>query len=376
FPAGYSRRYRSGYRIAALRANTEVAHTRKPQYAQAPASRKKSPASATPAQIENTLKTAQAQAPDDFTTNQRLGAFYLQQGKLTAAIPYLERARRIDPSHYNNGFDLALALAQTGAHAPARTIIQQLLSVRETAELHNLLGEIEEKAGNGQAAAAAYYRAAQLDPAETNLLDLGNILIRLSAFDEAEKIIRYGLEKYPRSARLQIGMGILYYSRGQYPEAIRTLCQASDLDPADARPYLFLGEMWGVDAGLADEVTRRMERFTRLHPREAKAHFYYAMSQWKGKGTPDPKANLALIETLLQKALRLDPALADAHYELGFLYSDQNRNTLAVQSLRRAITLRPEMEKAHYRLAQLYQRTGQPDLAAREMEIYQKLKKQ
>ena len=40
----------------------------------------------------------------------------------TAAIPHLERARALDPAHYANGYDLALAYLETGAarrRAPA-----------------------------------------------------------------------------------------------------------------------------------------------------------------------------------------------------------------------------------------------------------------
>jgi Tfp pilus assembly protein PilF len=40
----------------------------------------------------------------------------------------------------------------------------------------------------------------------------------------------------------------------------------------------------------------------------------------------------------------------------------------------RARRLDPTLAQAHYRLAQAYQRTGQNELAAKELEIFEKLK--
>ena len=73
---------------------------------------------------------------------------YVRSGQLAKAAPYLEQAQRIDPSSYDNGYDLALAYVLTGRLADARQLVQELLKLKNTAELHNLLGEIEEKDGH------------------------------------------------------------------------------------------------------------------------------------------------------------------------------------------------------------------------------------
>ena len=41
-----------------------------------------------------------------------------------------------------------------------------------------------------------------------------------------------------------------------------------------------------------------------------------------------------------------------------------------------AARLEPDLAQAHYRLAQAYQRTGQNRLAAKELEIFERLSKQ
>jgi len=155
---------------------------------------------------------------------------------------------------------------------------------------------------------------------------------------------------------------------------VKLLCEAADLDPADSRPYLFLGEMYGVSVEMANEITKRMAQFVIYHPENAKAHYYYAVNLWKGHRDGGQPVDFDLIEKSLERAVALDPTLAEAHFELGVLYSEQQRYSEAINALRRAVSLQPDHLKAHYRLAQLYQRTGQQALAARELEIHQSLK--
>ena len=302
-----------------------------------------------------------------------MAAFYLHQGKLDAALPHLERAQAIDPTHYANGYDLALVFLQTGRLDQAREQVKRALTAKDTGELHNLLGDVEERAGNLVAAAGEYQRAAQMDASEEHLFDWGNNLVQLRAFEPAAEVFRAGIERYPKSSRIHVGLGIAQYSRGQYEDAITSFCQAVDLAPSDPRPYQFLGEMYGVAPDQAPEITRRLARFVAARPRNAMAHLYYALSLWKGQPAGSTPPDLPRVEALLRRAVLLDPKLAKASLELGILLSDQQRYKEAVPALRRAAQLDPDQAQAHYRLAQAYQRTGQPALAASELQIFERL---
>jgi tetratricopeptide (TPR) repeat protein len=323
---------------------------------------------------EQALKTELRHNPESFDANHNLGEFYIRKGNLTVAIPYLEKAQQIDPKHYANGYDLALAYFKTGDIAKARAQSLSILKWKETAELHSLLGDVEDKAGNPVAAAEEFQRAARMDESEQNILDLGNSLIKINAFDAAVQIFDYGLKKYSGSAKLRVGMGIARYSRGEFEIGVKSLCEAADLDPTDARPYLFLGEMYGVSVEMADEVTRRMAQFVKYHPGNAMAHYFYAVNLWKGRRDPNHPVDLNLVEASLKRALALAPKLTLGHFELGVLYYEQKKYTEAIAALRKAVSLQPDLAKAHYRLAQIYQRTGRKALAAREMEIHNQLK--
>src|SRR5882762_7000881 len=85
--------------------------------------------------------------PRNFDANHNLGEAYVRYGKIADAAPFLEKAQQINPSSYDNGYDLSLAYIQIGRLEDARRAIQYLLKQTNTAELHNLLGEVEEKNG-------------------------------------------------------------------------------------------------------------------------------------------------------------------------------------------------------------------------------------
>jgi tetratricopeptide (TPR) repeat protein len=222
-------------------------------------------------------------------------------------------------------------------------------------------------------AAAPYQRAAHLAPTEEHLFDWGNNLLPLRAFDEAAQVFTAAIKRHPQSARLYVGLGIARYARGQYEDAVKAFCQAADLAPSDPRPYQFLGDMYGVAPELGSEVTTRLARFANANPRNALAQFYYAMNLWKGRSPQSPPADMARVEALLRQAVSLDRRLAKGFLELGVLLSDQQRYKEAIQELQRAIQVEPDLAQAHYRLAQAYQRTGQSALAAKELEIFQQI---
>ncbi len=332
------------------------------------------PAPTAPIQIERQLQATLRRTPDDFTANHNLGEFYVRAGILQKALPFLIRAYQINPNHYPNSYDLALAYVKTGKLSEARQLIQLLLPANNKAELHNLLGLVEETADNKIAAAESYQRAAQLDPNEKNIFDLGNILLQLTAANEALQIFQFGVSKHPQSAQLRVGRGIAEYALGKHNEAVETLCQAVDLAPQDPRPYVFLGEMYGVSVELADEITRRFEAVIKRQPNNALAHYYYAMNLWKGKRSAQADASPEQLEMLLTKAITLDPQLADGFYQLGVLYFDQKKYPAAITNIRRATQLKPNDSQMHFKLAQAYQQTGHTALASSEFALTKKLK--
>jgi tetratricopeptide (TPR) repeat protein len=326
-----------------------------------------------PATLERKLLDGITLNPDSFEARHMLAVFYLRQGKVKQALPQLERAAAINPSSYEAGYDLARALLETGRLDDARSQTKRWLARKDVGELRNLLGDIEERAGNLTGAAEEYQRAAHMDPIEEHLFDWGDNLLQLRAYDAAAEVFGASIKRQPQSARLRVGLGIAQYSRGEYQDAVQSFCDAADLAPSDPRPYQFLGEMYGVSPEMAKDISRRMARFVETHPTNALAHFHYAMSLRKDSGQSAGPDDLRRIQEHLTQAVQLDPRLAKGFFELGVLQAEQQRYDDAIENLRRATALQPSLAQAHYRLALVYQRTGRKDLAAKELETFRQL---
>jgi tetratricopeptide (TPR) repeat protein len=322
------------------------------------------------------FKKAAELEPQSFDTNHNLGEFYVNSKKIADAVPFLERAERIDPSSYDNGYDLSLAYLVSGRLADARQQIQELLKQKNTAELHNLLGEVEEKDGKFVEAANEYELAAHADPSESNLFDWGSELLLHRTLGPAIEIFQDASQRYPASQRLAIGLGMALYAHGNYDEAVKSLLRAADLNPSDPSCYLFLSRAYDSSPSQADDVIQRFRRFSELQPRNGQALYYYAMSLWKGKRAQDPTLDLRQVETLLKNSIELDPKLAESHLQLGNLYSDQSKYAEAIPEYVRALELDSDLGDAHYRLGQAYVRTGQKGPAQEQLQIYQKIREQ
>jgi len=99
----------------------------------------------------------------------------------------------------DNGYDLALAYTISNRLLDARQLLQNLLKQKDSAELHNLLAEVEEKDGKFVAAANEYELAAHLDPSEGNLFDWGSELLLHRTLDPAITVFEKAAERYPNS---------------------------------------------------------------------------------------------------------------------------------------------------------------------------------
>jgi predicted Zn-dependent protease len=322
------------------------------------------------------LRKAVALEPKSYDANHNLGELYVSLGKLSEAIPPLKTAQQINASAYDNGYDLALAYLLTGQRDLARQEVQSLLQIKNSAELHNLLGEIEEKDGKYVAAANEFETAAHQDPSESNLFDWASELLMHRTLEPAIQVFRESAERYPDSPRIAIGLGIALYSRGNYDDAIKSLIRAADLKPSDPRTYFFLSKAYDSSPTQADQVIERFRRFSEQQPNNAQANYYYAMSLWKGKRAQDPTLDLHQIESLLQKAVQLDPKLSDAHLQLGNLYSDQSKYAESIPEYVKALETKSDIADAHYRLGQAYVHTGQKEKAQEQLQIYQQLRAQ
>jgi tetratricopeptide (TPR) repeat protein len=315
--------------------------------------------------------------PRSFESNYRLGELLVESGKARDAIPYLERAAELKPGDYENAYDLALANAHAGSDQRARDQVQALLLHYDKAELHHLLGDADEKMGYSLDAVREYQRAAELDPSEPYLFDWGSELLLHHAPEPALAVFANGNRLFPRSVRMLVGVGAAWFAHGSYDQAVQRICEASDLNPDDSTPYLFLGKMQSSESAFSEKTVEKLHRFVLQQPDNAEANYYYAVGLWKLRKGPQDTASAAQVETLLSNAVRLDPKLAAAYLQLGALHSEQKDYPRAISDYQRAIRADPQMqmEEAHYRLAQAYRQIGDATKAEAELHTYDQIAK-
>jgi tetratricopeptide (TPR) repeat protein len=334
---------------------------------------------------EMALRAMAEREPGSFDANHRLGKLLIDRGKAPEAVAYLERASQVNSANYENSYLLALAYADAGQYQQARTNVRALLTAQEKArpsltqqdqaELHHLLGDIAEKLGDPLEAVREYQSAALLNASEPNFFDWGAELLLHRAAEPAIEVFSKGSRLFPRSARMLVALGVAWYSNGSYDQAAKRLCEASDLNPGDPQPYLFLGKIQSVETNQSECSVERLQRFAKLQPENALANYYYGVNLWKRRKGPDDGETVAQAESRLRRAVQLDPNLGVGFLQLGVLYSERKDFARAISSYQDAIHASPQLEEAHYRLAQVYKRTGDKLKADEELQRYNQISK-
>lgn len=273
--------------------------------------------------------------------------------------------------------------------------------------LHHQLADVEEKLGHPLEAVREYQRAAELDASEPNLFDWGAELLTHRALEPATEVFTKGNRLFPKSARMLIALGVSWYARGAYDQAAQCLASASDLEPDNPTPYLFLGKIESAGAATPEAAVEKttlakLERFLQLQPDNALANYYFAVALWKqsenalgsDSDTQQNSEHSARVESLLRNAVRLDPSFSAAFLRLGILYAQRADYSQAIAAYQKAIAVSPEasskdgsrkdsttrnaapdsdetLAESHYRLAQVYQRTGDKTHAQEQLQLHE-----
>ncbi len=324
---------------------------------------------------ETALRASVANDPKAFQPNFRLGQFLLHAGRDRDAIPLLQTAYQAEPENYDNEYDLAQALEMTGDVAQARDHVRRLLARRPGADLHRMEGELDEKLGDPLSAVREFQQAASEGPSEENYFAWGSELLFHRAIWQAKEVFDEGARLYPNSARMLTARGAALFAGALYDQAAVDLCKASDLDPANPEPYLFIGK---IDIAAPDPlpcVVTKLARFEKLRPASSLANYYYAMALWKQQGQSRDAQTLGKVKAMFTRAVTLDPRCADGYLQLGNLSAGQKQWDDAIGLYRKAIEANSELSEAHYRLGVTYERIGEQAKAKVQFQLHDAIAK-
>jgi tetratricopeptide (TPR) repeat protein len=324
---------------------------------------------------EASLLAALSRSPSSFEENHKLGELYLREDKYGDSASFLQKAFEIDPKNSANEIELAQACLAAGDLSHAREHVQRIMETSVGAVAHRLAAELDEKSGDPLAAVHEYERAVSIDPSEQNYFEWGSELLVHRAVWQAKEIFEKGTRAYPRSVRMLTALGAALFGGALYDDAARRLCEASDLSRDDPEPYLLMGKVAIAAPAPVACIPDRLQRFVQYQPDNSRANFYLAMAIWKRGGQTADEATMQNVNSMLLKAVAIDPKFSDPYVQLGNLEYLHSRFAKAIDFYSQAVQADPESAEAHYRLGMAYDRLGEREQAKREFELHEAIEK-
>ncbi|HEY1805040.1 MAG TPA: tetratricopeptide repeat protein [Terracidiphilus sp.] len=311
--------------------------------------------------------------PGNVVTQQALGRLWMESHEPERAAAAFDAALQHDPGNVNLTMDRAQALSDAGKPGEAAELLANLPNARKSAQVQSLLGDVEEKKGDYLQSAQHYTLAAELEPSESNAWMVGIEFLRHWTFDAAAREFQAGVQNFPQSTRMRVGLGAAYFGGAHYDQAVPVFADLLTTDKDNALYAELLGlSCKAVAAGTHPHCDALID-YAESHPGDARASTYAAATLMAG--TADDQR--AIVERkLLRQAIAADPRLAEAQYRMGVFEQDRSNWPGSVPYLEKAIALKPDLAQAHYRLALAYWRAGRKQDGEVQMELLKKYSKQ
>jgi len=191
------------------------------------------------------------------------------------------------------------------------------------------------------------------------LVNEGFLLIEDNQIPQGIAKLQAAADVTQENTPLNLFMGEHFFRRGKTKQARLYLTKAHAALPDDIRVSLLLGLACADDGEVALAKDLLSSATSQGRPSFA-GHYglgwvFVAEKNWRR----------ALGE--FKRALTVRPS-PEAHYVLGCLYFELNKDDLAVRHLRKATKMDAGYGEAFYLLAQVYERTGRKELAQQALE--------
>ena len=242
-----------------------------------------------PDDAEVPLSRAVKLFPDFSRAHEGLGEVFILQGKLTAALEYLQRAGTLEPDSPSIQAKLARVLTALGRDDEAGQAFEK--SFRMTPHRSELVKGLQlQRMGNLREAERIYRAVLVKSPDDVDALRLlAGLAMRARQWGDAEVLLEKALEFAPDFFQGWMDLGLARQEQDRMDDALEALAQAMRLKPAEASPY--------TAAGTVNAMAGRHE--------QALEHFEQAIS--RQAGNPGALAGMGhVLKTIGRQAEAID----------------------------------------------------------------------
>ncbi|MEW5977073.1 MAG: tetratricopeptide repeat protein [Acidobacteriota bacterium] len=303
----------------------------------------------------------------------QVASLFAAHEDFATAIPLLERSRIAFPHSYDVSFNLSLAYFRNQNYRKAAETLIALVRQKPRAEAYNLLGVVQEQRKQYLDAVRAFQKAAELEPGnEDYRYDYGFELLKHKTEPAAIAIFASGVQDFPRSVKLHMGLGCAYYVVGKHEEAAHILLEAIKLEPREKLAYLLLGKTYEQAGPLQPTIADAFRAYLDRRPHDPWAYYHYGNILYLVAQSAQPP-DFQTAKSFFQQALSLNPSFAEACVQLAAILQTEGQNEESLSFLHRAVRSNPKLAVAHYRLGLAYRRLGEKEKAAAAFALSEKL---
>jgi tetratricopeptide (TPR) repeat protein len=266
--------------------------------------------------------------------------------------------------------DALLYLAKSLVHledfAGAEKALRSYISShRDSADALYMLGFVLNRENRPAESLASYTKAAAITaPTADDLKIVGLDYVLLDDYPDAIKWLEKAVELDRTNKNAWYYLGRAYYTRFRLIEARKAFLAVLDLDPRDAKAENNLGLIFESDAqpSAAMEAYRQAITWQEQNPHPSEQPYVnlgnLLMQQGRTTEAIGP----------LEKAVALGPDNALCRLTLGVAYLRSGQMRDAQRELERATELEPSNAVAHYQLGRLYKEIHDPKRAKAEFD--------
>ena len=290
------------------------------------------------------------------------GLAHGSQGDLQSAEKFFRQALERDPQFSDALINLAKVALQRSDFAAARQWLERVIAAdAENLRAYYLLATTEARAGQPEAALAAYQAVLKIDPQQLQALAMsGQLQLDLGRLEAAEKTVAELGKRFadaPESSRLK---GMLQFRQKDFAAATLTL-QESLQQQANLITYFYLG-LSQFAQGDFEQALGQFQKTLDLRPEFERGRLLVALTLLKQKRLED-----AILE--VRRLLKQNPDNALAHNILGSALLAQGHYQEGMEALEAATDLNPKLVDAYIKqgvvnFARGDQAAGEADLVA------------